>query len=158
MQGCSQSAPSERIPTMHPIARVNYSNSFPSRHSTGQPRSTMPWRNLTQFRGYPAYSPTVIGQYYFRFERNNAMNAMETIHGEPCIHLYRVAEVVRPGGTRINQELNPQPSIIPPRPKNWTHDPSPADQKKNRTRDQSLVYILHPSPMRRHVGTKNYLK
>jgi hypothetical protein len=36
----------------------------------------------------PANSPahkTVIGQYYFRFERNNAMNAMETIDREPCI-------------------------------------------------------------------------
>jgi hypothetical protein len=42
-------------------------------------------RNLTQFRGYPGRSlqwaashlfpehTTVIGQYYFRFERNNAM-------------------------------------------------------------------------------------
>jgi hypothetical protein len=28
---------------------------------------------------------TVIGQYYFRFEHNNDMNAMETIDGEPCI-------------------------------------------------------------------------
>jgi hypothetical protein len=36
----------------------------------------------------PAYSPehaTVIGQYYFQFERDNAMNAMETIDGVPCI-------------------------------------------------------------------------
>jgi hypothetical protein len=28
----------------------------------------------------PAYS-----RAYFRFQRNNAMNAMETIDGEPCI-------------------------------------------------------------------------
>jgi hypothetical protein len=38
----------------------------------------------------PVYSPeytTVIGQYYFQFERNNAINAMETIDGEPCISI-----------------------------------------------------------------------
>jgi hypothetical protein len=32
----------------------------------------------------PAYAPST-QQYYFRFERNNAMNAMEIIDGEPCI-------------------------------------------------------------------------
>jgi hypothetical protein len=32
----------------------------------------------------PAYSPAHT-MYYFQFERNNAMNAMETIDGEPCI-------------------------------------------------------------------------
>jgi hypothetical protein len=35
-------------------------------------------------RLFPEHT-TVIGQYYFRFERNNAMNAMEAIDGEPCI-------------------------------------------------------------------------
>jgi hypothetical protein len=35
-------------------------------------------------RLFPEHT-TVIGQYYFWFECNNAMNAMETIDGEPCI-------------------------------------------------------------------------
>jgi hypothetical protein len=56
----------------------------------------MPRRNLTQFSGYPGRSiqraasrqfpehTTVIRQYYFRFERNNAMNdenEQEAQHG-----------------------------------------------------------------------------
>jgi hypothetical protein len=51
------------------------------------PRS-MPWRNLIQYRGYPGRSlqraasylfpehTTVIGQYYFQFERNNRRRTM----------------------------------------------------------------------------------
>jgi hypothetical protein len=49
--------------------------------SDTKPRVSRPFPSKSRF---PEHT-TVTGQYYFRFERNNAMNAMETIDGEPCI-------------------------------------------------------------------------
>jgi hypothetical protein len=49
-------------------------------------RLSRPFPSKSRFPPIPdPEHATVIGQYYFRFERNNAMNAMKTIDGGPCI-------------------------------------------------------------------------
>jgi hypothetical protein len=52
--------------------------------SDTNPRVSRPFPSMSRLPPIPEHT-TVIGQYYFRFERNNAMNSMETIDGEPCI-------------------------------------------------------------------------
>jgi hypothetical protein len=70
----------------HPDTQVNFTRlaSFIvlTKSDTIQ-RVSRPFPSKCRFPSKSHFPP--IPRVYFRFQRNNAMNAMETIDGEPCI-------------------------------------------------------------------------